>query len=130
MSRFLPVDLTGSRVVTTAAATGIGYTIAEAFLSRGARVAICDINDEALDKATKSLSGALVRHVDVARADAVAGFFADVDKEMGGVDVLVNNAGIAGPTANVETSRLRDWPRRWMSTSPASSTRRDTSRRA
>ena len=52
-SRFLPVDLTGSRVVVTAAATGIGYAIAEAFLSRGARVAICDINDEALDKAAQ-----------------------------------------------------------------------------
>ena len=101
-SRFLPVDLTGSRVVVTAAATGIGHVIAEGYLSRGARVAICDVNDEALDKAGKSLSGALVRHVDVARPDAVAGFFADVDKEMGGVDVLVNNAGIAGPTANVE----------------------------
>jgi len=100
--RFLPVDLTGSRVVVTAAATGIGYVIAEAFLSRGARVAICDVNRDALDKAAQSLAGALVRHVDVARADAVAGFFVDVDKELGGVDVLVNNAGIAGPTANVE----------------------------
>ena len=60
-NRFLPVDLTGSRVVVTAAATGIGYVIAEAFLSRGARVAICDVNDEALDKAAKSLPGALVR---------------------------------------------------------------------
>ena len=101
-SRFLPVDLTGSRVVVTAAATGIGYAIAEAFLSRGARVAICDINREALDKAAKSLPGALVRTSTWPAPDAVADFFAAVDKEMGGVDVLVNNAGIAGPTANVE----------------------------
>ena len=101
-SRFLPVDLSGSRVVVTAAATGIGYAIAEAFLARGARVAICDINRDALDTAAKSMPGALVREADVSRSDAVADFFAAVDKEMGGVDVLVNNAGIAGPTANVE----------------------------
>jgi NAD(P)-dependent dehydrogenase (short-subunit alcohol dehydrogenase family) len=101
-SRFLPVDLAGSRVVITAAATGIGYTMAEAFLARGARVAICDINRSALDSATKSFPGALVREADVSRPDAVADFFAAVYKEMGGVDVLVNNAGIAGPTANVE----------------------------
>ena len=100
--RFLPVDLTGERVVVTAAATGIGYAIAEAFLARGARVAICDIDRAALDRAQEALPGALVREADVGRADSVAAFFAVVEDSMGGVDVLVNNAGIAGPTANVE----------------------------
>ena len=50
-NRFLPVDLSGSRVVVTAAATGIGYAIAEAFLSRGARIAICDINRDEIGRA-------------------------------------------------------------------------------
>ena len=101
-NRFLPVDLTGERVAVTAAATGIGYAIAEAFLARGARVAICDIDRAALDRAQDTLAGAMVREADVARAQSVSAFFAAVEDSMGGVDVLVNNAGIAGPTANVE----------------------------
>jgi NAD(P)-dependent dehydrogenase (short-subunit alcohol dehydrogenase family) len=100
--RFLPVALDGQRVVITAAAAGIGHTLAEAFLARGAKVAVCDIDRGALDRAAKTLPGAIREFVDVGSADATTAFVASVDKAFGGIDVLVNNAGIAGPTANVE----------------------------
>lgn len=101
-SRFMPVDLTGCRMVITAAAAGIGHTIAEAFLARGARVAICDVDDGAVARAAETLPGALRAVVDVSSAAATADWVAGADRAFGGIDVLVNNAGIAGPTANVE----------------------------
>ncbi|MEZ5844714.1 MAG: SDR family oxidoreductase [Hyphomicrobiaceae bacterium] len=101
-ARFLPVDLADARVVVTAAAGGIGHTIAEGFLARGARVAICDIDEAALERATASLPGAMRERVDLRSAAETARFVAEADAAFGGIDVLVNNAGIAGPTANVE----------------------------
>lgn len=101
-ARFLPVDLTGVRVVITAAAAGIGHTMAEAYLARGAKVAVCDVDRDALRRAETTLPGALRAEVDVGSAAATAEFVASVQSAFGGIDVLVNNAGIAGPTANVE----------------------------
>lgn len=98
----LPVDLSGERVVVTAAASGIGLVIAQAFQARGGKVAICDVDDRALEAAETALPGALIQRTDVGDPADVAAFFAAVERGMGGVDVLVNNAGIAGPTANVE----------------------------
>jgi NAD(P)-dependent dehydrogenase (short-subunit alcohol dehydrogenase family) len=99
---FLPVDLSGERVVVTAGAGGIGLTIAEAFFAQGAQVALCDIDEAALVVASERLPGALCLSVDVSDRRAVAGFVATAEHAFGGVDVLVNNAGIAGPTANIE----------------------------
>ena len=100
--RFLPVSLAGQRVVITAAAAGIGHTIAEGFLACGARVAVCDIDGDAIDRAGETLPGAVRERVDVGSAEETTRFVASVDRAFGGIDVLVNNAGIAGPTANVE----------------------------
>lgn len=100
--RFLPVDASGMRVVVTAAASGIGRTIAEAFRARGARVYICDVNGKAIDQALAEGAGLLGAIADVSRSDQVEALFDHVAGELGGLDVLVNNAGIAGPTAPVE----------------------------
>lgn len=99
---FLPVDLRDQRVVVTAGAGGIGRVIARAFQSRGARVAICDVDTMALDDARAEFTGGVVEKADVSIPAEVAKFFQCVNGAWGGVDVLVNNAGIAGPTANVE----------------------------
>ncbi len=101
-SGFLPVDFRGQRVVVTAAASGIGRVIAQAFHERGAKVAICDVDRARLDNAGIELPNAFVQAADVADPAQVAAFFRSVETALGGVDVLVNNAGIAGPTANVE----------------------------
>jgi len=100
--KYLPVDLDGECVIVTAGANGIGRTIAEAFLARGAKVALCDIDVAAVADAEINLPGTLCRTVDVSDRDAMAEFCADAEGVFGRVDVLINNAGIAGPTANVE----------------------------
>ena len=99
---FLPVDLTGKRVLVTAGAAGIGRTIAAAFSQRGARVYVCDIAQPALEDMRGLHPDIPGDRVDVADPAAVAALFARIGKAFGGLDVLVNNAGIAGPTAAVE----------------------------
>jgi NAD(P)-dependent dehydrogenase (short-subunit alcohol dehydrogenase family) len=93
----LTVDLGGYRVAISAGANGIGKVIADSFAACGASVFVSDIDERAL---------AACEHPGV-RADAgdPAGCDAFVDRavgHLGGLDVLVNNAGIAGPTALVE----------------------------
>jgi NAD(P)-dependent dehydrogenase (short-subunit alcohol dehydrogenase family) len=100
--KYLPVDLDGECVIVTAGASGIGRTIVEGYLSRGAKVALCDVDAEAVADAERNLPDTLCRAVDVSDRYAVAEFCAEVERVFGRVDVLVNNAGIAGPTSNVE----------------------------
>src|SRR3954470_9305400 len=100
-SGFLPVDMAGMRVLVTAGGAGIGRTIAAAFRERGARVFICDVSRQALDETHALLPDVPGELVDVADATAVADMFASIERAFGGLDVLVNNAGIAGPTAHV-----------------------------
>lgn len=100
--RFLPVDLTGYRVLITAAGSGIGKVSAEAFLARGARVYVSDIQPEPLTStiaATEGLEGSVV---DVTDEQAVARMFDDALDKLGGLDVLINNAGVPGPTSGIE----------------------------
>ncbi len=99
---FLPVDMTGLRVMVTAGGAGIGRCIAAAFRERGARVRVCDVSKEALDEARRLMPDVQGDLVDVADPGAVAAMFDDIARGLGGLDVLVNNAGIAGPTARVE----------------------------
>ena len=99
---FLPVDATGMRVLVTAGGAGIGRTIAAAFRERGGQVFVCDVSRGALDETRALLPDVPAELVDVADPAAVAGMFASVKRALGGLDVLVNNAGIAGPTARVE----------------------------
>jgi NAD(P)-dependent dehydrogenase (short-subunit alcohol dehydrogenase family) len=101
----------GLRVLVTAGASGIGRVIARTFVDNGARVHICDIDEKALARAKKELPGVTQTVADVARLEDVERLFADVKSELKGLDVLVNNAGIAGPTALVEEIRPEDWDR-------------------
>jgi NAD(P)-dependent dehydrogenase (short-subunit alcohol dehydrogenase family) len=97
----------GLRVLVTAGAAGIGRAITRTFMEHGARVHICDVDAAAL-KDCKDVSSTLA---DVAKLEDVERLFADVERTLGGLDVLVNNAGIAGPTAKVEDIRPEDWER-------------------
>lgn len=103
--------LENKRVVITAAATGIGRATAEAFLAAGAKLHICDVDIEGLAafKATHPAIGTTV--TDVAAEDQVDRLFKEAMDKLGGLDVLVNNAGIAGPTANLEDCSPEDWRR-------------------
>lgn len=92
----LPVDLSGRRVIITAGASGIGAALADAFSERGARVHLCDVDDGALSRCRHAWSRA-----DVSRRDDIDRYMETALAHLGGLDVLVNNAGIAGPTASV-----------------------------
>ena len=103
--------LSGLRVVVTAGASGIGFAIARLLHAQGARVAICDVDAEALRRAGGALGDCLALKADVSDDAAVEAFFGAVRKELGGLDALVNNAGIAGPTGAVEDLSPADWRR-------------------
>jgi NAD(P)-dependent dehydrogenase (short-subunit alcohol dehydrogenase family) len=102
------LSATGMRVLVTAGAAGIGRAIAQTFLDHGARVHACDVDERALSGLPQKITRT---RADVASLDDVERLFADVQRQLGGLDVLVNNAGIAGPTAKVEDIRPEDWER-------------------
>ena len=97
------------RVLITAAASGIGRTIAEEFTRNGAIVHLCDIDQAALVECRSVLPAARCSHVDLADATQLDRWLSEAMDEMGGVDVLVNNAGVKGPTAFIEDISLDEW---------------------
>ncbi|MHB1198534.1 MAG: SDR family oxidoreductase [Polaromonas sp.] len=105
----METGLNGKRVLVTAGAQGIGLAITEAFVAAGALVHICDVNDDFLASVKKKLPQVSQSRADVSEEDQVDAMFAELAARWGGLDVLVNNAGIAGPTAKVEDTELADW---------------------
>jgi NAD(P)-dependent dehydrogenase (short-subunit alcohol dehydrogenase family) len=105
----MDLDLNGKRVVVTAGAQGIGLAIAEAFVAAGAQVHICDVNDDFLASAKQKLPQVSQSRTDVSSESQVDAMFAELAARWGGLDVLVNNAGIAGPTDKVEDTDLAAW---------------------
>jgi NAD(P)-dependent dehydrogenase (short-subunit alcohol dehydrogenase family) len=102
------LSATGLRVLVTAGAAGIGRVIAQTFVDNGARVHVCDVDEKALGALPHQITRT---RADVAKLDDVERLFTDVERHLGGLDVLVNNAGIAGPTAKVEDIKPEDWDR-------------------
>src|SRR6056297_1377772 len=103
--------LDGLRVAITAGAGGIGLCIGRALARQGARIAICDVDADALATAEKELGAEVAALADVSEETQVAAFFEKIAATMGGLDALVNNAGIAGPTGGVEDIAAADWRR-------------------
>ncbi len=102
-------DLQGKRVLVTAGASGIGAATTQQFLNAGARVHICDIDQAALTaflEHNPSVSGTLT---DVSNEQAVDALFKDVRDNLGGLDVLINNAGISGPNGPVQDLSYSEW---------------------
>lgn len=97
------------RVVITAGANGIGWAIAQAFLEQGAKVHLSDVDAETLQQRVAENDNVTSSAGDVSSADDVAQLVRDVREQLGGVDVLVSNAGISGPTAPVEDYDPDGW---------------------
>jgi len=104
--------LQGRTAVVTGGTRGIGFAIARALAQAGAGVAICGRDPETVDQAVLELtklapSKVIGKAADVSKSTEMADLFALVDRELGGPDVLVNNAGIGvfKPTAELTTDQ-------------------------
>jgi 3-oxoacyl-[acyl-carrier protein] reductase len=98
----------GLRVLVTAGGAGIGCAIAQTFLAHGARVQVCDVDEKALAALPKEIFRA---RADVASLADVERLFDEVQRNLGGLDVLVNNAGIAGQNVPTVDYPIDEWER-------------------
>ena len=97
------------RVLITAGAGGIGREIARAFTAQGGKVYVCDIDEAALTAIRKEIPGITAAHCDMASRTAIERMVPEAVAALGGLDVLVNNAGIAGPTLPVDQMPPAEW---------------------
>jgi 2-keto-3-deoxy-L-fuconate dehydrogenase len=95
-------DYTGLRLLVTGGASGIGHAVATAALDRGGAVAVVDLDP------TNAPAGAICCRSDVADDASVAEAVAHAADAMGGIDIVINNAGI-GAQGTVETNSLDEW---------------------
>ena len=95
-SRALYPELAGKRVVITGGASGIGKATAKRFVMEGARVVVFDFNDKAFEGLMEEIPGleGCVK-VDVSSEESVKAAFEEMDRILGGIDVLISNAGIS-----------------------------------
>jgi NAD(P)-dependent dehydrogenase (short-subunit alcohol dehydrogenase family) len=107
----MELGIQGMRVLVTAGASGIGLEVARAFVREGAKVHVCDVDREALDAMAQSDPQISRTVADVSDRARVALLFEEALKALDGLDVLINNAGIAGPTGRVEEIPPEEWDR-------------------
>lgn len=100
-----------TKVLVTGGAGGIGLAIVKRFLADGAQVATCDADAAALEAVTTAHPGLVGMRCDVSDPDQVSALFEIVHRDLGGLDVMVANVGIGGPTTPVEDLSLADWQR-------------------
>jgi NAD(P)-dependent dehydrogenase (short-subunit alcohol dehydrogenase family) len=105
------LSVEGLKVLVTAGASGIGFHVAQRFVENHALVHICDIDREMLERCNDLLPGAGKTLCDVSDTLQVEDLFMAADQQLGGLDVLVNVAGIAGPTARIDEVKPADWDR-------------------
>src|SRR5579875_3511641 len=97
------------RVLITAGASGIGREIARAFAATGAKVFTCDIDEKGLNALTKEIPGVAAQRCDMASRAEVERMVPAAIDALGGLDVLVNNAGIAGLTLPLDQYPPDEW---------------------
>jgi NAD(P)-dependent dehydrogenase (short-subunit alcohol dehydrogenase family) len=99
----------GQVVMISAGAAGIGRVIAETFLAHDCQVHVCDIDETAISEFLTANAEASATTADISDVTQVDRVFEDLQSKYGQLDVLVNNAGIAGPTAHVEDVHPDEW---------------------
>ena len=103
------MEFRGKRVVVTAGGGGIGAETTRLFSEAGASVFICDIDEASLNETISKNDNVQGIKVDVSDPEAFRDFFRQADEFLGGLDIMVNNAGTAGPTALIEDISLEEW---------------------
>ncbi len=105
------IDLIGRRAVITGAAQGIGLSIAQRLLASGAEVCLWDQDAALLDQTSELLASSTLhtKIVDVTDSDAVRVAAKETLADLGSIDILINNAGIAGPTVPSWEYPISDW---------------------
>jgi NAD(P)-dependent dehydrogenase (short-subunit alcohol dehydrogenase family) len=107
----MDLRLDSKRVVLTAGGAGIGRVTLQTFVEAGARVVTCDVDQAALDRLRGELPQVPAIPADVAEPADVDRLFELAAEQLGGLDILINNAGIAGPTGRIEEIAPDDWRR-------------------
>lgn len=107
--KFKNTSATDITVLVTAGAGGIGRTISERFLSLGCSVHVCDIDPSVIEQFLADNPKASASIADVSDAAQVDAMFEQISSLYGRLDVLINNAGIAGPTASFEDVSTSEW---------------------
>jgi NAD(P)-dependent dehydrogenase (short-subunit alcohol dehydrogenase family) len=97
------------KVLITAGAAGIGREFARAFAAEGDKVFVCDIDDKALADTAKEIPGLIAARCDMSKRAEIERMVPDAIGKLGGLDILINNAGIAGLTLPVEQYPPDDW---------------------
>lgn len=104
------IDLKGRVAAITGGAQGIGLAIAQHFVASGAKVALLDLDIKLANEAASRLgNGTIAVQTDVTNFDSVVAALASAEKALGPVDIMVNNAGIAGLNAPVADYPLDEW---------------------
>ncbi len=103
--------LDGQRALITGAGSGIGKVMAQHFEKAGARIWICDADTNNLEQSLKENPHWNGTPCDVSDENQVDQLFKEMSDSFGGLEILVNNAGIAGPTAPVEEIDPDEWRR-------------------
>src|ERR687891_430294 len=107
----IPHCRAGLPSLTAAAPAAIGRATLDTFVAAGARVCVCDVDAEGLEELRAALPGVGAMLADVSDRAAVDALFEMAIARLGGLDILINNAGIAGPTARIEDIAPEDWAR-------------------
>jgi NAD(P)-dependent dehydrogenase (short-subunit alcohol dehydrogenase family) len=102
------MKLEGKVALVTGGGSGIGRAVATLFAREGATVAVNDINEETAQKTVADIGSGIALAADVADPDSVRAMFAELDRQLGRIDVLVNCAGIGevSPTDSSEMEQL------------------------
>lgn len=109
LNRLIPYS--GLRVLISGGAAGIGEVLAAAYIEAGAKVHVCDVSESALAAFRDRFPDSVATRADVGDAAQIEAVFKVQRERFGGLDVLVNNAGIAGPTAGIDAITDQDWQR-------------------
>jgi len=107
----MELRLDGKRAVITAGAAGIGRVTLETLVEAGAKVVTCDVDQAAIDRLRGEIPTVPAIVADAAEPADIDRLFALANEQLGGLDILINNAGIAGPTAPIEEIAPDEWRR-------------------